>query len=126
MINSTQLTQGELDGEEAGCIEIEGCDDSDRALELLTNHGETSQIIGYVMASIVTVAFVAFAVVLTIRYRKRRMEAETIAAVSLSHSQKEVPNPYGQLTSVNEPSTPKAEPMLKPEDKVEGKDAAIV
>jgi len=121
LINTTRLTAGSAgkEGEEAGCIEIDGCDDSEQALEALTNHGDTSQVIGYVMASIVTLAFVAIAVVLTMRYRKRRMEAETMAAVSLSHSEKEVPNPYGQLTSVNEPSTPKAEPMLKPEDKVE-------
>jgi len=121
LINETKLTEGTLDGEHAGCIEIEGCDDADQALEALTNHGETSQVIGYVMASIVTAAFVAVAAVLAMRYRQKKMEAESMAASSLTHSEKEVPNPYGQLTSVNEPSTPKKEPMLKPEDRIEGR-----
>jgi len=134
LMNTTVLRAGSIDGQNAGCIEIEGCfggtseggggDGDGDASTLGTDQGETSQIIGYIVAGLVTVAFAIFAFVLTMRYKQKREVDAVQAANAMTHSGKEVPNPYGQLTSVNE-TTPKAQPMLNPEEREENEDAVV-
>ena len=109
LINTTSLTEGSLEGESAGCLEVKGCYELGQAKD-----NTTAKIIGYSVMSIVIIVVIILIIVFTLRYKhKKKMagiasssSADDLVSSSIqagnskTHSGKKVKNPYGQLSTM--------------------------